>query len=607
MKNIPLYEVRKIKTIKELLDTSAEIFSDRTAFLFKPKGCDKYEPVTFKQFKDDVDALGTALIDLGLKGGRIAIIGENRYEWAVSCMAAVNGTGIVVPLDKELPENEIENLLIRSKADAVIFSDNLRGSILNIAKRIDFIKYYINMDEIIEGAVPEAAESTAEVPEKAIGTGEAKEAARENQAKAGIGIVLTELKKLIEAGRKKVAEGCRDFIDAQIDPEAFSILLFTSATTDTSKAVMLCHRNIAENLMAMSSMLNIVPDDIFLSVLPLHHTYENTCGFLCPFYRGAAVGYCEGLRHITKNLQESKATIMLGVPLIYESIYKRIWDQASKNPKMLKKLKFGLKLSGFLKKFGIDITKKLFAPIHNVFGGKVRIFISGAAGVDPEVAKGFRELGIHFVQGYGLTECSPIVALNRDVDFKDDAAGLPLPGLEVRINEAGSDGIGEIVVKGPSVMMGYYEDPENTAKAIRDGWFHTGDLGFIDSDGFVHITGRKKNVIVTKNGKNIYPEEVETLLNKSPYIKECIVFGKDDPVYGDIVVSATIVPDMDFIEAEYGGQRPAEDELHEIIRREVKEVNKSLVTYKYVKDFDIRYEEFEKTTTRKIKRYAKNQ
>jgi long-chain acyl-CoA synthetase len=274
---------------------------------------------------------------------------------------------------------------------------------------------------------------------------------------------------------------------------------------------------------------------------------------------------------------------------------------------MLKKLKFGLKLSGFLKKFGIDITKKLFAPIHNVFGGKVRIFISGAAGVDPEVAKGFRELGIHFVQGYGLTECSPIVALNRDVDFKDDAAGLPLPGLEVRINEAGSDGIGEIVVKGPSVMMGYYEDPENTAKAIRDGWFHTGDLGFIDSDGFVHITGRKKNVIVTKNGKNIYPEEVETLLNKSPYIKECIVFGKDDPVYGDIVVSATIVPDMDFIEAEYGGQRPAEDELHEIIRREVKEVNKSLVTYKYVKDFDIRYEEFEKTTTRKIKRYAKNQ
>jgi len=586
MKNIPLYEVRKIKSIKDMMETSVELYSDKTAFLYKPKGSDKYVPVTFRQFKDDVDALGTALIDLGLKGGRIAIIGENRYEWAVSYMAAVNGTGIVVPLDKDLPENEIENLLIRSKADAIIFSGHLKESISNIAKRIDFIKYYITMDEVSDGNGAESEKQESNHAERPI--------------------VFTELKELIEKGRKRVAEGCRDFIDAQIDPEAFSILLFTSATTDTSKAVMLCHRNIAENLMAMSSMLNIVPDDIFLSVLPLHHTYENTCGFLCPFYRGAAVAYCEGLRHITKNLQESKATVMLGVPLIYEAIYKRIWDQAAKHPGMLKKLKFGLKISGFMKKFGIDITRKLFAPIHNTFGGNVRIFISGAAGIDPEVAEGFRNFGIHFVQGYGLTECSPIVALNRDVDFKDDAAGLPLPGIEVRIDEAGSDGVGEIVVKGPNVMLGYYEDPENTAKAIRDGWFHTGDLGYIDSDGFVHITGRKKNVVVTKNGKNIYPEEIETLLAKSPYIKECIVFGKDDPVYGDIVVSATIVPDLDVIEAEHGGQRPGEEELHEIIRREIKEVNKSLVTYKYVKDFDLRFEEFAKTTTKKIKRYVKN-
>ncbi len=578
MKNIPLYEVRKIRSIKELMDTSAELYSDRTAFLYKPKGNDKYVPVTFRQFKADVDALGTALIDIGLKGGRVAIISENRYEWAVSYMAVVNGTGIVVPLDKELPENEIENLLIRSKADAVIFSDNLKNSVLNIAKRIDFIKHYIIMDDAAEKNGSDTSQQTE----------------------------LTELKELIEKGRKKVAEGCRDFIDAEIDTEALSILLFTSATTDTSKAVMLSHRNIAENLMAMSSMLNIVPDDVFLSVLPLHHTYENTCGFLCPHYRGAAVAYCEGLRHIVKNLQEAKATVMLGVPLIYESIYKRIWDQAAKNPKLLKKLKFGLKLSGFLRKFGINITKKLFAPIHNNFGGNIRIFISGAAGIDPEVARGFRNFGIHFVQGYGLTECSPIVALNRDVDFKDEAAGLPLPGLEVRIDGAGSDGVGEIVVKGPSVMMGYYEDPENTAEALKDGWFYTGDLGFIDDDGFVHITGRKKNVIVTKNGKNIYPEEVETLLNKSRYIKECIVFGKDDPVYGDIVVSATIVTEMEIIESEFEGRKPTEDEIREIIRKEVKEVNKSLVTYKYVKDFNIRYEEFEKTTTRKIKRYVKS-
>lgn len=579
MKNIPLYDVRKIKSIKELMDTSATLYSDRTAFLYKPKGSDKYEPVTFRQFKSEVDALGTALIELGLKDGRIAIISENRYEWAVSYMAVVNGTGIVVPLDKELPENEIENLLVRAKADAIIFSGNLKEHIDNISKRIDFVKHYIIMGD-------EAAGDTS----ANVDGGQDKSS-------------FISLKSLIEKGMHLVAQGNKDFKEAQIDTEAMRILLFTSATTDKSKAVMLSHRNIAENLMAMSSMLNIVPDDIFLSVLPLHHTYENTCGFLCPHYRGAAVAYCEGLRHIPKNLQESKATVMLGVPLIFEAIYKRIWDQAAKNPKTLKKLKLGLKLSNLAKKLGIDITKKLFAPIHNNFGGNIRIFISGAAGIDPEVAKGFRELGIHFVQGYGLTECSPIVALNRDVDFKDNAAGLPLPGLEVRIDQPGSDGIGEIVVKGPNVMMGYYEDPENTAKVMNDGWFFTGDLGFIDSDGFVHITGRKKNVIVTKNGKNIYPEEIETLLNKSTFIKECIVYGKDDPVYGDVVVSATIVPDMEMAEAEFGGRKPSDEELYDLIRKEVKEVNKSLVLYKYVKDFDLRDEEFAKTTTKKIKRY----
>ncbi len=574
MKNIPLYEVRKITSIKDMMETSADQFSDRTAFLYKPKGSDKYQPVTFRQFKDDVDALGTELISMGLKGGRIAIISENRYEWAVSYMAVVNGTGIVVPLDKELPENEIENLLIRAKVDAIIFSGNLKDHILNISKKIDFVKHYILMDEAAE-----------EVPQ-------------DNS--------ILEFKRLIENGKKKVADGSKDFIDAQIDTEAMSILLFTSATTDKSKAVMLSHSNITKNLMAMSSMLNIVPDDIFLSILPLHHTYENTCGFLCPHYRGAAVAYCEGLRHIPKNLQESKATVMLGVPLIFEAIYKRIWDQAAKNPETLKKLKFGLKLSGFLKKIGIDITKKLFAPIHNNFGGKVRIFISGAAGIDPEVAKGFRNFGILFVQGYGLTECSPIVALNRDVDFKDNAAGLPLPGIEVKIGEPDSEGVGEIMVKGPNVMMGYYEDQENTDKVMKDDWFSTGDLGYIDSDGFVHITGRKKNVIVTKNGKNIYPEEIESLLAKSTYIKECIVFGKDDPVYGDVVVSSTIVPEMELIETEFEGRKPTEEEVNDIIRKEVKEVNKSLVIYKYVKDFNIRYEEFAKTTTKKIKRYVKD-
>ena len=573
MKNIPLYDVRKIKSIKELLDTSAALYSERTAFLVKRKGNENYIPVTYSQFKADVDALGTALHDLGLKGGRVAIISENRYEWTVGYMAVVNGTGVIVPLDKELPENEIENLLSRSKADAVIFSANCREHIVNISKRIDFIKYYIDMDA--------------------------------QEADETVNGFIT-MKSLIEKGKKRVADGSTDFINSVIDTEAMNILLFTSATTDKSKAVMLSHRNIVENLMAMSSMTNIVPSDIFLSVLPLHHTYENTCGFLCPLYRGAAVAFCEGLRHIPKNLQEAKATVMLGVPLILEAIYRRIWDQAAKKPEMLKKLKFGIKLSNLLKKAGIDITKKLFAPIHNNFGGNLRLLISGAAGIDPEVAKGYRSIGIHFIQGYGLTECSPIVALNRDVDFKDNAAGLPLPGLDVRIENPGPDGIGEISVSGPSVMLGYYEDPVTTAKVLKDGRFYTGDLGYIDSANFVYITGRKKNVIVTKNGKNIYPEEIETLLTRSPYIKECLVYGKDDEVYGDVVVSATIVPEMEAIQAEFGERQPTPEEIYDLIHREVKTVNKSLVIYKYIKDFNLREEEFAKTTSKKIKRYVEN-
>ncbi|MDF2523697.1 MAG: AMP-dependent synthetase, partial [Clostridiales bacterium] len=396
--------------------------------------------------------------------------------------------------------------------------------------------------------------------------------------------------------------GDRSFIDAEIDSDIMSTLLFTSGTTDLSKAVMLSHKNISTNLMAMCTMINIIETDIFLSVLPIHHTYECTCGFLCPIYRGASVAYFEGLRHIPKNLQESKATIMLGVPLIFEVMYKRIWDQASKKPGNVAKLKVGLKISNLLKKLNIDVTKKLFAPVHEAFGGHIRLFISGAAGIDPIIAKGFRDLGINILQGYGLTECSPIAALNRDVEFKDEAAGLALPGLDVRIHAPNSDGIGEIVVNGPSVMLGYYENEEATQKVLKKGWFYTGDLGYIDREDFVHITGRKKNVIVTKNGKNIYPEEIETLLNRHPLIKESMVVGNNN-TSGDTIVSAVIVPEMEKIEEELKSSSPSSEAVLSLIQNAVKSVNKGLVIYKHVKDIKIRDTEFTKTTTKKIKRY----
>jgi len=567
MKNIPLNDVRPIQNLKDMLESSVSIYKEKAAFLVKQKGEENYKPISFNQYKSNIYSLGTALINLGLKDKKIALIGENRYEWAVTYLSVVNGTGIIVPLDKELPENEIENLLKRAQVSAIIFSGSKAEQIAEISKRIDFIKYYINMD------LDEDKDS------------------------------ILSFKKLLDKGSALVESGDRSFIDAKIDENAMTSLLFTSGTTENSKAVMLSHKNICSNLMAMCQMVYIDDKDTFLSVLPLHHTYECTCGFLCQIYRGSTIAYCEGLRHIVKNLRESKTTIMLGVPLIFEAIYRQIWNQASKNPKTARKLKLGIKISNLLKKFNIDITKKLFAPIHENFGGHLRLFISGAAGIDPMVAKGFRDIGIKLIQGYGLTECSPILALNRDVDFKDDAAGVPLPNVEVRIANPNEEGVGEIIAKGPNIMLGYYENQEANENAFKDGWFYTGDLGYIDNDGFVHITGRKKDVIVTKNGKNIYPEEIEKLLNRSPYIKESLVYGKNDEVYGDVVVSAIIVPDMDYINEEFSEKPLSQEEINSLISKEIKAVNKSLVTYKYIKDFTLRETEFAKTTTKKIKRY----
>jgi long-chain acyl-CoA synthetase len=565
MKYGKLYDVRPIKDLKDMLDSSVELYGEKAAFLSKPKNQTDYVPITYKQYKKDVDAFGTVLISLGLKGGKIALIGENRYEWSISYLAVVNGTGIIVPLDKELPTNEIDLLIDRSKADAIIYSGNVKEKIELLNKKDSSLKYFISMD-----------------------------ADQDN------GNILS-FDLLLKKGHELLKEGNREFIDASIDENAMNMLLFTSGTTDTSKAVMLSHKNIVENLMNMCSMLYIDEKDTFLSILPIHHTYECTCGFLCQLYRGCTIAYCEGLRHITKNLKESKCTIMLGVPLVFESMYRHIMGQAIKS-KGEKKVKFALNLSNFLRKIKIDIRRKIFSQIHDALGGHIRMFISGAAGIDPQIAKGFRELGIKLVQGYGLTECAPIVALNRDICYKDEAAGLPLPNLEVAIDDPDEDGIGEIKCKGSSIMLGYYEDPEATAEVMKDGWFYTGDSGFIDKDGFVHITGRKKNVIITGNGKNVFPEELETLLNRSPYIKESLVFGKGQ-TDGETVICAKIVPDKEKIDEDINNNTAPGATVHEIIDKEIKRINKSVVSYKYVKEFSLQEEEFVKTTTKKIKRH----
>ncbi|MBE7031183.1 MAG: long-chain fatty acid--CoA ligase [Ruminococcaceae bacterium] len=568
VKQYPLNEVRKIRDLKDMLAQSMELYPQKNLFLVKKKHGEPYEGITFATFNQNVRELGTAFLSMGLGEKKIAVIGENRYEWAVTYLAVMNGTSMIVPMDKELPAEDICNLLKMADASAIVYSGKLASVMERMREELPGMEYWINMDL-------EADTDT----EKSFCA-------------------------LLDLGKSMLDGGDDTFDKVEIDPEQARVLLFTSGTTSFPKGVLLCHKNIVTNLMDMCSMTYIDEKDIFLSVLPLHHTYECTCGFLCEVYRGSTIAYCEGLKHILPNMKEAQATMMLGVPALFETMYKRVWAAAKKNG-IDGKLRTGMKLSNALRCIGIDLRRKIFAKVHENFGGHMRLLVCGAAAVDPEVSKGFRDMGIAFLQGYGITECSPIVALNRDRCFKDEAAGLPLPTLAVEILDKDDEGIGEIVCKGDNVMLGYYNNEEATAEAFEGGWFHTGDLGYIDAQGFVHITGRKKNVIVTKNGKNIFPEELETLLNRDPNVLESLVVGEFNPEDGETYLCAQMVPNYDYIR-ENEGKDVSDDRIREMMESVVRVVNERNPLYKYIRRVEVRETEFVKTTTKKIKRYVVN-
>ena len=570
-KNVPLVEVRKISTVKELLYGSVELYTNETAFLHKPTG-KNYEPVTFKQYGDDVNALGLAFANMGLKdGAKIAIVSHNRYAWSTTYMAAVNGDTVVVPIDKELNIDDIINLLNVSEAKAVVYSAELLkkvDSAAYIKEKAPSVMFAINMD-----------------------------ASEDNGEELSYNLLL-------EKGRELAKTGDSRFMDYEVNPDDMKVLLFTSGTTAMSKGVMLSHRNLVTVVMAMCSMIYIGPEDTFLSVLPIHHTYECTCGFLTPVYRGCTVAYADGLTKVAKNLKESGATIVLGVPQLFETMYKRIMTKAKKDG-LEKKMAFGVKLTRLLRKIGIDLRRKVFSSIHENLGGKLRITVSGAAAISPEVAVAFNDFGINLVEGYGITECAPIVSLTRLDELRPGSAGIAVPGSEIRIDNPGEDGIGEILYKGDNVMLGYYNNPEETATVIKDGWFCTGDLGYMDKDGYVYITGRKKSVIVTKNGKNIFPEELEAFLNANDYVLESLVYGSDvDNIADETEICAVLVPDMDKI----GEDFPDADEakVGELMQEAVNALNKRNPVYKYIRKVTVRNTEFEKTTTRKVKRYVES-
>lgn len=558
IKTEKIYNVERYKDIREILKNAVEKYSDNTAFIIKEKIQKDviYKNITFKEFYNDINNLGTALINKNLKDKKIAIIGKNRYEWCLSYLAVINGLGTVVPLDKGLPEKEIEYLLSRSEADAIIFEDSYIDVMKNIKDRNQSnVKEYICMNKKIDG--------------------------------------IEYLYDLIEKGKELINKDL-SYINAEIDEKATRILVYTSGTTSLSKAVMLSHNNIAENIYALNSIIKVYPTDVSLAFLPLHHTFGST-GFLYFMANGVTTAFCDGLRHIQENLKEYKVSIFVCVPLLLEAMYKKINIQIEKQGKT-KLIKLAKKFSNFLLKFGIDIRRKLFKQVIDEMGGNIRLAVSGAAGIDKEVAKGFIEFGIRTVQGYGLTETSPVIAAENDKHIRYGSVGFALPNVEVKIYEPNEKGIGEIIAKGPNIMQGYYKNEEATKEVLKDGWFYTGDLGYIDKDGYLFITGRKKNVIVLKNGKNIYPEELELIINNLPYVAESMVFGY--PKEEDLLLSVKIVYNEDYFQREL-----TEEEIYEIIWKDIKQINQGMTNYKKIKKLIITTEPMIKTTTQKIKRF----
>ena len=568
----PYEDSTHYKTVKEFFLNSVNLYPNNACILEKPNHKEPYRTFTYKEFSEDVFALGTSLINiLNLKDKKVVIIGETQYGWYVSYMAMLCGVGIAVPTDKELPLNELENIVRRSKASAIIYSSKKAEDIKEIEKRIPEVEYFIEMksDEKIEG--------------KHVG-----------------------INHLIKLGKNLIKSGNNGFEKIEIDPEEFKILFFTSGTTSNAKGVMLNNRNLAENINGITAYVKLYPIDRLFSVLPLHHCYESTIGFLYPMSIGASVAICEGLRYIVPNLQEAHPTAILTVPLLVESLYKKINEKIVKSKKD-KIVNTMIGVTNALKGAGIDVKRKVFKEIYDNLGGSLRIIVSAAAPIDKKVGTWLENIGICFLQGYGLTETAPISAVTPEYKNNIGSAGKIIIQAEGKVDNPNENGEGEILIKTPTLMIGYYEDEEETKKVIDDeGFFHTGDVGYIDEEGYIYITGRSKNVIVTQNGKNIYPEEIEMLIEKIEEVKEVMVYGKKPDENSkkeekELIITARLIPDHDRIKELHGDI--SDQEIYDIIWKQIKEVNKKLTSYKAVKDLEIKEGEFEKTSTMKIKRY----
>lgn len=563
----PFYKVREIKDLRDLLNQSAELFGDKYAFEVKNKDGAHYN-ITFRSYRDDILAMGTALADMGLFGQRIAVCAENCYEWCVSYMSVVTGLGVVVPTDKDLQFDDINDIL--DTADIkLIFCD--RKTLVKLNKNRDRLKKGLKF------VCFKQADDTDEA---------------------------LSYDKLLTRGAELLKGGDKRFIDAKIDVEAMCTLLFTSGTTGLSKGVMLCHRNFCREVMSTMGVVKIQPEDCGISMLPLHHTYESTIILFMALYCGAKVTFCEGFKYVLQNMKEFNPSIFVSVPLVLEKVHNRIIKAIYAKPHGELKFKIGKFLCKVGQPFGIDFKKKFFGEIQETFGGHMRLIICGAAPINPQILEDFDAFGIQIIFGYGLTECAPLAIINNDRMHLSKSIGVPLPDVEVKIlNPDPETHIGELAVKGPMVMLGYYNNPEATEEVIdSDGFLHTGDLGWVDRRGRYYLCGRSKNVIVTQNGKNIFPEELEYHLCKSPLIEECMVVGVEDNK-GDLSVKARIYPNSEEIGEMLGSKDVPQDKIDEVVGEIVSSVNRELPSYKKIKSFSIRDRAFVKTTTEKIKRH----
>ena len=565
MNKVAKKDITDFKDIKGVIYNSAKKFANNIAFRIKEKVGKEtsYKDVTYAQMLKDVNNFGTGLYNKGLKGKRVAIIGKNRYEWALTYVTNLLGGIVAVPLDKELQYNELENSLIRSKAEAIVFDPKLMDSILEIKKNGKTeLKHFICMDKNDQG--------------------------------------IETVEEVLNTGKVILEKGNTEYVDADPDENEMGILLFTSGTTSQSKAVMLTSRNVASNIYAMLCVEDIRETDTNIAFLPFHHIFGSTC-MLVMLACGVKTVFPDGLKYIKQNLKEHKVTIFVGVPALVEAMYKALTKEVEKQGKT-KLIKVATKVSDALLKCKIDVRRKLFKQVIDGLGGELRMIIEGGAAADPVISKAFNSLGVMVLQGYGLTETAPVIVAENPNERRLGSVGKPMLNDTVEIANPDANGVGDIRVKGPNVMLGYYEMPEQTEEVLRDGYFYTGDLGYFDKDGYLFITGRSKNMIVLKNGKKVFPEELELLVNRLNLVEESMVFGlPDDEDKNDIKLSVKVVYSEETVKEKLGDV--SEQEIYDNIWEQIKELNKTFPNYKHIKNLILSKEELIKNSSKKVKRF----